>query len=66
MTLYATSGIPEYWIVVANKRTVRIFRNPHGDRFMYDEVFSNGRITIAAFLKKEMDIGDVFLGPLAS
>ncbi|PXF45110.1 hypothetical protein BWQ96_05149 [Gracilariopsis chorda] len=63
---YATSGIPEYWLIDVNKRTVRILRNPQGNRFMYDEVFFKGRITLAAFPKKKMDIGDIFLGLPAS
>eukprot|EP00178_Gracilaria_changii_P005359 TRINITY_DN187_c0_g1_i11.p1 TRINITY_DN187_c0_g1~~TRINITY_DN187_c0_g1_i11.p1 ORF type:complete len:196 (+),score=19.61 TRINITY_DN187_c0_g1_i11:1-588(+) len=66
LTKYATSGIPEYWIIDVNKRTVRILRNPQGNRFMYDEVFFKGPIKLAAFPKKEMDIDDIFLGLPAS
>ncbi|PXF45143.1 hypothetical protein BWQ96_05117 [Gracilariopsis chorda] len=66
LTKYATSGIPEYWRIDVNKRTVRILRNPQGNRFMYDEVFFEGRITLAAFPKKEIEFGDIFLGLPAS
>ncbi|PXF47548.1 hypothetical protein BWQ96_02692 [Gracilariopsis chorda] len=62
LATYATNGISEYWIIDVNERTVRILRNPQGNRFMYDEVFFKGRITIAAFPKKEIDIGDIFIG----
>src|SRR5262249_48592001 len=33
--IYAKAGIPEYWVVVVDRRSVEIFREPDPERFVY-------------------------------
>lgn len=48
-TLYATAGIPEYWVVNLQNMTVVIFRHPATDTYQTEQTLSEGVIYPLAF-----------------
>lgn len=60
--LYATAGIPEYWVVDLNRDMVIVHRNPIGNR--YDDVRECGpdeTIAPQAFGEIELKVRDILL-----
>ena len=59
--LYASSGVPEYWIVDVNARRVEVYDSPRGGR--YERVRSFGaeaEIAPTAFPDVKLTVGELF------
>ena len=42
MREYAAAGIPEYWVVDANKKRVHVMRSPKGEKYAYSKIMHFG------------------------
>jgi len=49
LPIYATSGVPAYWIVDVNHRRVEVFRRPEGPRYEEVSLFEEGTMLPPAF-----------------
>lgn len=60
--LYASSGVPEYWIVDVNARGVSIYDTLTAERYARVRHFSVGeRIVPSAFVDVALDVADLFV-----
>jgi Uma2 family endonuclease len=61
LRLYTQSGIPEYWVIDVDRKSVRVHRNPSGAKFRSVEVFQSGTtIAPAALPECQLDLGWLF------
>ncbi len=59
--LYAASGVPEYWIVDVNGRSVEVFDQPTADGYQRGRRFEgNHEIAPTAFPKALLRVGELF------
>ena len=56
MRFYAESGVPEFWIVVARRRQLLVYREPTGSSYRSSQTLSAGETAICAALP-EVRIG---------
>jgi Uma2 family endonuclease len=56
--IYATAGIPEYWIIDLTAKEVIIFRNPQGSKYLQKDRIKEGKITPLAFSTVCVSIDD--------
>ena len=47
--IYAQAGIAEYWVVAIKHREIYVFRQPINSDYQYQEKFSTGTLSAAAF-----------------
>jgi len=36
--MYALAGIPEYWVIDLNDYKIRVYRQPDGDKYLFEEI----------------------------
>lgn len=58
--IYATAGIPEYWILDLTAKEVIIFRNPQGSKYLKEDRIKEGIIRPLAFAAVCVSIDDFF------
>lgn len=49
LKIYASAGIPEYWIANLRKQQVRVYRHPESDHYRSVETYHDGELTPLAF-----------------
>lgn len=60
--LYASSGVPEYWIVDVNARSVLVYDTVVAGRFTRTREFPVGeRVVPSAFADAALDVADLFV-----
>lgn len=57
--LYARAGVPEYWIVNLEKRSVEIYTAPDGDRYAESRTLTTGELRPAGFPDLAIVIADI-------
>lgn len=60
-SLYASSGLPEYWVVDAREQVVEIRRTPDGDRYLDISSQRPGDVlSVGSFSDVAVAVSDVF------
>jgi Uma2 family endonuclease len=61
LTLYAETGVPEYWVVNCNSESIEIYRRPEGDRYLdVDRIEAAATITLHAFPDVTLALAEIF------
>ena len=60
--IYASAGIPEYWIVDIHRRQVIVLRQPQAETYQSEQILAaNGQITPVVFLDVVIDLQNLLL-----
>ena len=60
--IYAEAGIPEYWLVLPEKKQVEVFAQPQGSAYTKTRIFKSGERVVSVVLPKFGVDVDVLLG----
>ena len=60
LPLYASFGIPEYWIVDIQARAVEVCRGPLGDRYAEVSRIADGRVSMQALPDVGISVSELF------
>ena len=64
--LYAENGVPEYWIVDADAKTIEVF-SLRGGKYVPNGYFENDDVLVSPLLSEfNLPVADVFAGPLSN
>jgi len=61
--LYASYGIPVYWIIDIENNCIEVLTNPKGSDYLANEIFQMGDSIV--LLKKKLKVGDIIIQPKA-
>lgn len=56
LPLYASAGLPEYWIININKREIEIYKKPSGNGYKKMEIFNHDDEITLIFCKKSIKV----------
>ncbi|MEL7422264.1 MAG: Uma2 family endonuclease, partial [Bacteroidota bacterium] len=59
--LYATAGIPEYWIVNLTDRQLEVYTEPRVGSYQSKQIFSDSADLQMTVLAKSIDLSELFL-----
>lgn len=57
--LYASSNIPEYWIVNLEKEQIEIYRNPKGNQYMERKIYREDDSILLENFGAEIEVSDI-------
>ncbi len=60
LTIYATAGIQEYWVLDLSAKQVIVFRNPQGGKYIEEYTIAEGMITPLAFADISVSVKGLF------
>jgi Uma2 family endonuclease len=56
LAIYATAGIPEYWVLDLSTKQIIVFRNPQGGKYLEEYRLGEGMITPLAFAEVSVSV----------
>jgi Uma2 family endonuclease len=59
--IYARAGIQDYWVLDLRHRNLRVFREPEGDSYRFDTIWSAKTISLLAFPQLELTTSRVMV-----
>jgi Uma2 family endonuclease len=59
--IYARAGIQDYWVLDLRHRNLRVFREPEGDTYRFDIIWSAKTISLLAFPQLELTTSRVMV-----
>ena len=60
LPLYATSGIPECWLLDLQKKQIQAFWQPEGNAYLFQELVQLDEVIASKFIKLELALTEVF------
>ena len=57
---YARAGIREYWVLDLNKYNIRIYRQPEGEEYLFNEIIDENGVAKCETLDFQLTVEDVF------
>ena len=57
---YARAGIREYWVLDLNKYNIRVYRQPEGETYLFNEIIGENDIAKCETLDFQLTVEDVF------
>jgi len=60
LCMYALAGIPEYWVVDLNEYQVRVYRQPDGDKYLFEEIMDENSVVKCKTVDFQLDMKEIF------
>jgi len=57
---YARAGIREYWVLDLNKYNIRVFRQPEGEQYLFEEIIGENGVAKCETLDFQLTVEDIF------
>ena len=61
LPMYASAGVPEYWIVNVEEAIIEVYRNPVGNKYKLKEICENDDVIRLKPFDKEIKASDLLL-----
>ena len=60
LQMYALAGIPEYWVIDLNDYKIHIYRQPDGDKYLFEEIIDDSGIATCETIDFQLNAKDIF------
>ena len=60
LKMYALAGIPEYWVIDLNDYKIRVYRQPDGDKYLFEEIIDETGIATCQTIDFKLNAKELF------
>jgi len=60
LAMYALAGIPEYWVIDLNDYKIHVYRQPDGDKYLFEEIIDDSGIATCETIDFQLNAKDIF------
>jgi len=60
LQMYALAGIPEYWVIDLNDYKIHVYRQPEGDKYLFEEIIDDSGIATCETIDFQLNAKEIF------